>query len=62
MMRKFIDLDGDIMAEEHWIPTGNRNHKCFWCDDHLSFAESYTCPHSFDGNHEWVTICDREYA
>ncbi len=62
MMRRYINLDGEILAEEQWIPTGNKNHKCFWCDDHLSQISGYECPYSFDGTHEWVTICHREYA
>ena len=60
MMRRFITLDGEIMAEEQWEP--NPNHRCFWCDDHLKHSYREPCYNSFDGSHDWVTICDRELA
>ncbi len=60
MVRKFVSLDGEVLAEENWVP--NDKHGCFWCGDFLKSADSYPCPFSFDGLHDWVTVCHKEYA
>lgn len=60
MVRRFITLDGEVLAAENWTP--NPTHRCFWCDDHLILSTQEPCYDSFDGNHEWVTITNREYV
>lgn len=60
MVRRFVTLDGEVLADEFWSP--NPTHRCFWCDDHLAYTGDSTCYDSFDGNHEWVTVCNREYV
>lgn len=62
MVRKFITLDGEVLAEEEWTLNKNPKFRCFWCDDHLMEAKDYPCYDSFDGSHDWVTICNREFV
>ncbi len=62
MVRKFVTLDGEVLAEEEWTLNENPNFRCFWCDDHLLGSEEYTCYASFDGTHDWVTLCSKEYV
>ena len=62
MVRTFVTLEGEALARAGWTPTASPKNVCFWCDDHLIGSEAYTCPFSFDGTHDWVTICNRDYA
>lgn len=62
MVRKFINLDGEVLTEEEWTLNENPRFRCFWCDDRLLGSEMYTCPFSFDGSHDWVTVCNREFV
>ena len=62
MVRTFVTLEGEVLATEDWTPTASPKNVCFWCDDHLIGSEAYTCPFSFDGTYDWVTICNRDYA
>jgi len=62
MVRRFVTLDGEVLAEENWDITQNPKYLCFWCDDHLLGSENYPCYNSFDGSHDWVTICKREFV
>lgn len=59
MVRRWVTLDGEITGESEWdlLPI----HKCFWCDIALLFADE-PCYDSFDGSHEFVTICNRDYV
>lgn len=59
MVRRFVTLDGEVLAEEEWAP--NPTNRCFWCDQHLIFTDG-PCLGSFDKAHEFVTICKRETA
>lgn len=58
MVRKWVTLDGEVLAEEEWNPTPM--HNCFWCGDRLITSLTEPCYYSFDGNHDWVTIANRE--
>lgn len=62
MIRKFVTLEGEVLAEEEWNPIGSPENRCFWCNDHLTSSEADICPHSFDGSHDWVTVCNREFV
>ncbi len=58
MVRRFVTLDGEILAEEEW--NLSPIHHCFWCEDRLITSLTEPCYFSFDGQHEWVTIANRE--
>jgi hypothetical protein len=62
MVRKFVTLDGEVLAEEEWKPNAHPENRCFWCNNHLISSETYSCSRSFDGNHDWVTVCDKEFV
>lgn len=58
MVRRFVTLDGEITGEVDWDL--NPTHRCFWCSDHLIFTQAEPCYESFDGTHDFVTICNKE--
>lgn len=56
MMRRFITLDGEVLAETDWAlkPTDS----CFYCGDTLINADTI-CYNSQDFYHDWITLVDR---
>jgi hypothetical protein len=56
MLRRFITLEGEIMADEDWRlrPTDC----CFWCDEPLILVKGMECAHPFGASHEFVTVCN----
>ena len=55
MLRRFISLEGEIMADEEWLikPID----RCFWCDVPLILFKGTPCPHSLGATHEFITVC-----
>lgn len=55
MLRRFITLDGDIMADEEWRlrPVD----ACFWCGKPLILVKETPCSHALGATHEFVTVC-----
>ena len=58
-MRKFLTLDGEVLAEKEWQlkPTDN----CFYCGEKLlvarpGFYDGTECWESLDGRHDWITL------
>lgn len=63
MVRRFVTLDGEILATEEWTPTAHPENRCFWCDDHLIPASETLCSYNpFDIHHDWVTLCNRDFV
>lgn len=52
MVRKFLSLDGEVVAEEEWKP--KPTDLCFYCDHPLILADTHPC--LFMGPHEFVTL------
>lgn len=57
MLRKFLSLDGEVMAEEEWYvrPTD----RCFYCDQHLMHIQGVPCPVGFESQHDFITLVTR---
>lgn len=55
VLRRFINLDGDIMADEEWRlkPIDC----CFWCDKPLILVKGTPCTNSLGATHEFITVC-----
>jgi hypothetical protein len=53
MIRKFLSLDGEIVAEEEWKlqPTD----RCFYCNRPLIAASTHPCTF-FGGVHDFITL------
>lgn len=56
MLRRFITVEGEIMADEEWHlrPVD----RCFWCDGYLILVKGTSCPDSQGAIHEFVTVCN----
>jgi hypothetical protein len=54
MVRRFLSLEGEVMAEEHWNlkPTD----RCFYCDGILLAVQDRPCTAIFGGVHDFVTL------
>jgi hypothetical protein len=55
VLRRFINLDGDIMADEEWRV--KPIDCCFWCDKPLILVKGTPCPYSLGTTHEFITVC-----
>lgn len=55
MVRRFVDLNGAVLAEEEW--SLNPTHTCFYCDKALIMCYDTMCPSSQFGQHEFITLC-----
>jgi hypothetical protein len=53
MVRKFLSLDGEIVAEEEWKP--KPTDRCFYCDWPLLAVDTHPC-NMFGGVHEFITL------
>lgn len=56
MVRRFVSLDGEVLAEEEWEM--NYNTQCFYCGNYLMAILNQPCPDGFIGMHEYVTVVD----
>ncbi len=59
MVRKFVSLDGEVLGEETWALTPL--HTCFYCGDSLLTVQNTPCPSGILGEHDFITLCDRNY-
>lgn len=59
MVRKWLTLDGEILEESEWDPTPL--HKCFYCNAPLTYVRNTYCPSGYLGEHDFITLVDRNY-
>lgn len=54
MLRKFVDLNGNVLEETEWELTPH--HLCFWCAEPLILVQNTDCPIGLDSRHDLVTL------
>lgn len=57
MLRKFLTLDGEVTAEEDWMP--KPTDLCFYCNHPLIAIQGVPCPVGFSGQHDFITLINR---
>lgn len=56
MLRKYVTLDGDVIAETEWAMTSAT--RCFYCETPLIHNQYTDCksPGNQDTRHDWITL------